>query len=62
MTDEDQMFVRDLAAIFAMQGMISYGDHFPESIPERAYKMADMMMEAREGKKAGLPPIKRKGK
>jgi hypothetical protein len=60
MTDEDSMFLRDLAAFFAMQGLIA--NYSVEVIPSMAYKLADDMMEAREGKKIGLPAIKRRGK
>lgn len=62
MTDDDAMFVRDLAAFFAMQGLIANGDYHLSEIPASAYKMADDMMEAREGKKVGLPAIKRRSK
>jgi hypothetical protein len=63
MAEEDQMFMRDLFAGLAMCGFVIKGDHFTKhGLAEDAYAQADAMMEAREGKKAGLPPIKRKGK
>lgn len=62
MNEEDSMFLRDLAAIFAMQGYITSGHYSISEIPAAAYKLADDMMEAREGKKIGLPAIKRRSK
>lgn len=62
MNEEDSMFLRDLAAFFAMQGLIANGDYHLSEIPASAYKLADDMMEARESKKVGLPAIKRRSK
>jgi hypothetical protein len=62
MNEEDTMFMRDLSAFFAMNGLLANGDYSVEVIPGMAYKMADDMMEAREDKKVGLPAIKRRSK
>ena len=60
MTDQDKEHLRDLVAMFAMNGMLSSGlrDY---SVAKTAYEMADEMLEAREPKSTvGLPAIKRK--
>jgi hypothetical protein len=66
MEDKDKEYLRDLAAMFAMNGIIARGGLHPELMPEeamarRSYELADAMLEAREQKStAGLPAIKRK--
>jgi hypothetical protein len=66
MTDQDKEYLRDLVAMFAMNGIIARGGLHPELMPEeamarRAYEVADAMLEAREQKSTvGLPAIKRK--
>jgi hypothetical protein len=63
MTNEDEVLLRDLAAFFAMNGLLANGDYHPDEIPAMSYKIADGMVEARDGKKAGLPAIyKRRSK
>jgi hypothetical protein len=62
MTDQDKEHLRDLIAMFAMNGMLSSGlrDY---SIAKTAYKMADEMLEARkEEETVGLPAIKKRVK
>lgn len=68
MTNQDKEYLRDLMAMFAMNGIIARGGLHPELMPEdcisrRSYELADAMMEAREPKETiGLPAIKRKAK
>jgi hypothetical protein len=65
MTDQDKEHLRDLTAMFALNGLIkeASGDYTDEAIAELAYSLADAMMEAREPKsKVGLPAIKRKAR
>jgi hypothetical protein len=66
MTDQDKEYLRDLIAMFAMNGIIARGGLHPELMPEeamarRSYEVADAMLEVREQKSTvGLPAIKRK--
>jgi hypothetical protein len=61
MTEEDAMIMRDFCAFLAMQGYLANGDYHPEEIPERAYEMADSMIEARNKKPTvGLPAIQKR--
>jgi hypothetical protein len=66
MNDQDKEYLRDLVAMFAMNGIIARGGLHPELMPEeamarRSYEVADAMLEAREQKSTvGLPAIKRK--
>jgi hypothetical protein len=66
MTDQDKEYLRDLAAMFAMNGIIARGGLHPELMPEeamarRSYEVADAMLEAREQKSTvGLPAIKKR--
>ena len=46
MTEHDQN-LRDLAAMFAMMGLLVKGDT-PASVPTNALKLADEFMDARE--------------
>lgn len=68
MTDQDKEYLRDLVAMFAMNGIIARGGLHPELMPEeamarRAYEVADAMLEARDQKSTiGLPAIKRKAR
>ena len=60
MNDQDKEYLRDLIAMFAMNGMLSNGltDY---SVAKTAYKMADEMMEARDPEETvGLPAIKKR--
>jgi hypothetical protein len=66
MTDQDKEYLRDLIAMFAMNGIIARGGLHPELMPEesmarRAYEVADAMLEARNEKETvGLPAIKKR--
>lgn len=66
MNDQDKEYLRDLIAMFAMNGIIARGGLHPELMPEesmarRSYEVADAMLEAREQKSTvGLPAIKKK--
>jgi hypothetical protein len=67
MTDQDKEYLRDLIAMFAMNGIIARGGLHPELMPEeamarRSYEVADAMLEARKSKEEGLVAIKRKAK
>ena len=75
MTDQDKEYLRDLTAMFAMNGYLSFMGCNPkesggiceedetnaDAIARAAYVFADAMLEAREPKSTvGLPAIKRK--
>jgi hypothetical protein len=66
MDEKDKEYLRDLIAMFAINGIIARGGLHPELMPEeamarRSYELADAMLEAREQKSTvGLPAIKRK--
>ena len=61
MNEED---LRDCFAMFSMVGLVmAYKDNHTEAVlAERAYTIADAMIEARKGETVGLPAIKRKPK
>jgi hypothetical protein len=50
MTEQDKEYLRDLFAMFAMNGIVSRGinENVVEKVAENAYVMADAMMEARD--------------
>jgi hypothetical protein len=63
MTAQDKEYLRDLTAMFALNGLLkeANGDWNDQAIAELAYSLADAMLEAREPKETvGLPAIKRK--
>jgi hypothetical protein len=68
MNDQDKEYLRDLIAMFAMNGIIARGGLHPELMPEdcisrRSYELADAMLEAREPKETiGLPAIKKRAR
>jgi hypothetical protein len=68
MNDQDKKYLRDLIAMFAMNGIIARGGLHPELMPEdcisrRSYELADAMLEAREPEETvGLPAIKKKAR
>ena len=65
MTDQDKEHLRDLTAMFALNGLLTEArnDFSNQAIAELAYSLADAMMEAREPKATiGLPPIRRKAR
>jgi hypothetical protein len=63
MTDQDKEYLRDLMAMFALNGILSCNYDVGEEPAVLAYKYADEMMEAREPKSTiGLPAIKKRVK
>lgn len=65
MTEQDKEHLRDLTAMFALNGLLKEAnkDYTDQAIAELAYSLADAMMEARDSKPTvGLPPIKRKAR
>lgn len=61
MNDQD---LRDCFAMFAMNGLIvAYKDNHPDNVlAERAFVLADAMLEARNAETVGLPAIKKRVK
>jgi len=68
MNDQDKEYLRDLIAMFALNGIIARGGLHPELMPEesmarRSYEIADAMLEARNPEETvGLPAIKKRVK
>jgi hypothetical protein len=66
MNEQDKEYLRDLIAMFAMNGIIARGGLHPELMPEeamarRSYEVADAMLEARNPEETlGLPAIKKR--
>ncbi len=68
MNDQDKEYLRDLMAMFAMNGilgMLKGGNEglitVQESVSKCAYEFADAMMEARNTEETiGLPAIKKR--
>ena len=53
--------LRDCFAMFSMVGLVmAYKDNHPEDVlADRAFKLADAMLEARKGNGSiGLPPVR----
>ena len=62
MTEHDTN-LRDLAAMFAMCGIIMRGNNqHAESVADEAYTYADSFMKSRDGTEQGIAAIKRKKK
>lgn len=62
MTEHDTN-MRDLAAMFAMCGLIMRGDNrHIEGVTDEAYTYADAFMKSRDGTDQGIAAIKRKKK
>jgi len=61
MNEED---LRDCFAMFSMVGLVvAYKDNHTEALlAERAYTIADAMIEARKGETVGLPDIKKRAR
>jgi hypothetical protein len=58
MNDQD---LRDCFAMFALNGLIINEGTLDDRMPNRAYLMADLMLEARKPEpEIGLPAIKRR--
>jgi hypothetical protein len=63
MNEQDKEYLRDLMAMFALNGILSCDYSVDEDPATLAYKYADEMLEARKPKETvGLPAIKRKAK
>jgi hypothetical protein len=61
MNDQDREYLRDLMAMFALNGILSCNYDVGEEPAVLAYKYADEMMEARDPKETvGLPAIKKR--
>jgi hypothetical protein len=56
---EHENNLRDLAAMFALTGLI-IRDRPGENLPESAYEIADAMMDARKSSEEGIVTIKKK--
>ncbi len=62
MTEHDTN-MRDLAAMFAMCGLIMRGDNqHVAGVTDEAYHYADAFMKSRDGTEQGIAAIKRKKK
>jgi hypothetical protein len=61
MNEQDKEYMRDLMAMFALNGILSCNYDAGEEPAVLAYKYADEMMEARNTKETlGLPAIKKR--
>jgi len=61
MNDQDREYLRDLMAMFALNGILSCNYDVGEDPAVLAYKYADEMMEARDPEETvGLPAIKKR--
>lgn len=56
MNDQD---LRDCFAMFAMLGWTMNGDYHEDEIPNKAYRLADAMLEARKPSEVGIKTVKR---
>jgi len=54
--------LRDCFAMFAMMGLIVNEGRLDDRIPNRAYLMADLMLEARNPEELGIAALKPKRK
>ena len=62
MTEHDTN-MRDLAAMFAMCGLIMRGNNqHVEGVADEAFQYADAFMKSRDGTEQGIAAIKRKKK
>jgi hypothetical protein len=61
MTDQDKEYLRDLMAMFALNGILSCNYDVGEEPAVLAYKYADEMMEARKHQEIGIKTV-RKGR
>lgn len=62
MTNQDREYLRDLMAMFALNGILSCNYDVGEEPAVLAYKYADEMMEARKPREEGIVAIKRRVK
>jgi len=62
MTNQDREYLRDLMAMFALNGILSCNYDVGEEPAVLAYKYADEMMDARKPREEGIVAIKRRVK
>lgn len=61
MNEQEQEYLRDLHAGFAMIGLLMKGDHPVLQVPTLAYEIADGMAQARKpSEEGGIVSIKRR--
>ena len=61
MNEQDQEYLRDLHAGFAMMGLLMKGDQPVLQVPTLAYEIADGMAQARKpSEEGGIVSIKRR--
>jgi len=59
MTDQDKEYLRDLMAMFALNGILSCNYDVGEEPAVLAYKYADEMMEARKPQEIGIKTVRK---
>jgi hypothetical protein len=59
MTDQDKEYLRDLMAMFALNGILSCNYDVEEEPAVLAYKYADEMMEARKPQEIGIKTVRK---
>jgi len=59
MTDQDKEYLRDLMAMFALNGILSCNYDVGEEPAILAYKYADEMMEARKPQEIGIKTVRK---
>ena len=59
MTDQEKEYIRDLMAMFALNGILSCNYDVGEEPAVLAYKYADEMMEARKPQEIGIKTVRK---
>jgi hypothetical protein len=59
MTDQEKEYLRDLMAMFALNGILSCNYDVGEEPAVLAYKYADEMMEARKPQEIGIKTVRK---
>jgi hypothetical protein len=59
MTDQEKEYLRDLMAMFALNGILSCNYDVGEEPAVLAYKYADEMMEARKPQDIGIKTVRK---
>jgi hypothetical protein len=59
MTDQEKEYLRDLIAMFALNGILSCNYDVGEEPAVLAYKYADEMMEARKPQEIGIKTVRK---
>ncbi len=59
MTDQEKEYLRDLMAMFALNGILSCNYDVEEEPAVLAYKYADEMMEARKPQEIGIKTVRK---